>query len=219
MRSRASCAAASRSNFRSRVYPHRACPASNWQALLILRRKQPRQMRGVRARRTGNGPDHLRRSQPDAALVRHAARSAPTPGARLVRRKLSSGISGRDDAEISPGRGGKYLYPHGDQLLGHGGRNREPRADQRRIILRQQWRDLGGVGPYAVDRSYVAGRFQESASFPEHGTNLQAAGSLEGEARAWIHCGDAANDGAGETRRQGQLGFTERESFLEASLA
>jgi len=64
----------------------------------------------------------------------------------------------------------------------------------------------------------VARRFQESASFPEHGRNLQAAGSLEGEARAWIHCGNAANDGAGETSHQGHLGFVKRGSFLEASL-
>src|SRR5260370_17406143 len=62
----------------------------------------------------------------------------------------------------------------------------------------------------------MALRFQESASFPEHRRNLQAAGGLAGEARAWIQRGDAANDGTGEIRCQGYLGTAKREGFPAA---
>jgi len=54
--------------------------------------------------------------------------------------------------------------------------------------------------------------FKNPASFPEHGRNLQAAGSLEGKARAGVHGGDAANDGAVENGREEQLEFAKRVS-------
>src|SRR5260370_15568340 len=63
----------------------------------------------------------------------------------------------------------------------------------------------------------MALRFQECASFPEHRRNLQAAGGLAGEARAWIQRGDAANDGTSEIGCQGYLGTAKRESVPAAS--
>src|SRR5713101_4339236 len=63
----------------------------------------------------------------------------------------------------------------------------------------------------------MAVRFQESTSFPEHRRNLQAAGGLAGEARAWIQRGNAANDGTSEIGCQGYLGTAKRESFPAAS--
>jgi len=52
------------------------------------------------------------------------------------------------------------------------------------LFFRQQWGDLGGVGPHAIDRSDLAVGVQESAPFPEHRGNLQAPGSLAGKACA-----------------------------------
>jgi len=69
------------------------------------------------------------------------------------------------------------------------------------------------VGPHAIDRTNVAGGLQKSASLPQHRRDLQATGSLAGEADAGIHRCDAANDGASEIGHQGQLEFAEQKSF------
>jgi len=65
----------------------------------------------------------------------------------------------------------------------------------------------------AIDRTNVAGGLQKSASLPQHRRDLQATGSLAGEAGAGIHRCDAANDGASEIGHQGQLEFAEQKSF------
>src|SRR6266704_1753472 len=77
MKSRANCAAGSRSSSNGRGFPWRVCNGSNWQAYLISRKKPASPAPRVSARRNHHGPDHLRRSKPDAALVRHEARVAP----------------------------------------------------------------------------------------------------------------------------------------------
>jgi len=44
---------------------------------------------------------------------------------------------------------------------------------------------------------------------------LQAAGSLEGKARARIHGGNAADDGAGQSGDEGPIGFGKFRAFTQ----
>src|SRR5271166_3383840 len=49
------------------------------------------------------------------------------------------------------------------QKFPHGGEHCQSRFDRRRAVLREQWRNLGGVGSHARHRSDVAVRIQESS--------------------------------------------------------
>jgi len=102
------CAADYRSNFRSRVSPHRACRSSG--QACSPSQSSPGRLRGVRAGRTWQWPESPTTNKPDARLTTSRPRSAATQ-ARAWFVEIFIRHTGRDDAEVSAGRGGKHLHP------------------------------------------------------------------------------------------------------------